>query len=104
VIWEVFESATLNKIGDSSFHLSCSDIDMNGVEDCGKLEGNNKSNSASLINQWIFEGMSGNGKTLDCTPAPIVLPGPGFCGLGFELAFLLPPLLWLRRRRGSLRG
>jgi hypothetical protein len=41
VYWEIFgDSGT--KIGTSTFHVSCSDIDMNGPEDCGKLEGNGK--------------------------------------------------------------
>ena len=67
-------------IGQSSFHLSCSDVDMNSADDCGKLEGNNKgstsclpgNNSASCINEWIFEGMTGPARSpssasLDCT-------------------------------------
>jgi predicted outer membrane repeat protein len=66
-------------IGQSSFHLSCSDVDMNSADDCGKLEGNNKgstaclpgNNNASCINQWIFEGMTGpagspSSASLDC--------------------------------------
>jgi uncharacterized repeat protein (TIGR01451 family) len=54
--------------GVSRFHRSCSDDDMNGPEDCGKAEGNSKDDNTGFINDWIFEGMAGNGLTLDCTP------------------------------------
>jgi hypothetical protein len=61
------DSANAGFIGQSSFHLSCSDVDMNSGDDCGKIEGNNKGSTnclpgntnASCINQWIFEGMTG---------------------------------------------
>jgi len=66
VQWEIFDAATGNKIGTSDFHLSCSDVDMNGPEDCGKAEGDAKGLSG-FINTWIFAGMSGaNGITIDC--------------------------------------
>ena len=32
--------------------------------------GDGKSDEASLLNLWAFEGMSGSGSTLDCTPEP----------------------------------
>ena len=53
-------------IGESEFHISCSDRDMNGPEDCGALQGNSKSNDSSLINNWLFVGMEGDGGILDC--------------------------------------
>ncbi len=66
VFWEVFSSSG-TKIGESKFHLSCSDDDMDGPEDCGKLEGNGKDNSSSLLNIWLLEGMIDAKSTLDCT-------------------------------------
>ncbi len=54
--------------GVSRFHVSCSDQEMNGPEDCGSSLGNSKDNDAGLINSWIFKGMAGNSLTLDCTP------------------------------------
>src|SRR6185503_12035052 len=58
VIWEILDAGTGAKIGDSLFHLSCSDADMNGSEDCGKLQGNGKTTTASYINQWQLVGMT----------------------------------------------
>jgi hypothetical protein len=40
---------------------------MNGTEDCGKKLGNGKKDDLSQINDWLFEGISGD-STLDCTP------------------------------------
>jgi hypothetical protein len=67
VIWELFDAVTSAKIGNSTFHLSCSDADMNGSEDCGKTAGDGKA-LQGFINQWLFEGMAGNGKALECNP------------------------------------
>jgi len=43
---------------------------MNGREDCGKLEGDGKDDKKERINRWVFDGMGGNGTTLECTPPP----------------------------------
>jgi hypothetical protein len=98
VTWEVFDQFGV-KIGDSIFHLSCSDGDMNGPEDCGKLAGDGKGGSTKgskkskkkskskdtsgdsatdLINQWLFEGMVDAGGTLSCSG-----PGGGNPGAPF---------------------
>lgn len=45
--------------GVSEFHISCSDQDMNGPEDCGKLQGDGKRNQSGLVNRWLFAGMTG---------------------------------------------
>lgn len=68
VTWELFVPGTLTKTGESQFHLSCSDSEMDGADDCGRREGNGKSNDASLVNDWLFEGMVDSDETLDCTP------------------------------------
>lgn len=71
--------------GESTFHLSCSDPDMNGDDDndvqvqvsplrrdCGKNQGNGKGNDASFINDWLLEGfIDDDNAVLDCTP-PVV--------------------------------
>ena len=59
--------------GRSNFHVSCSDKEMNGSEDCGKFAGNGKKNDSSLNNQWIFAGMTGEKGQFTC---PIAQPDP----------------------------
>ena len=54
--------------GESTFHLSCSDEDMNGPEDCGKAQGNGKTSDPALINDWLFAGMEGENGIIDCNP------------------------------------
>jgi hypothetical protein len=103
IFWEIFDATTGQKLGESAFHLSCSDPNMNGSEDCGLPQGDGKDKS-DVLNDWLLEGIQGEGGVLDCTSDEATrerrdVPGSAVCGLGFELAFLLPPLLWLQRRR-----
>ncbi len=70
VIWEVFAAGTNTKLGESKFHLSCSDDNMNGPEDCGLAQGNGKSDDSGLLNLWLLEGMAGSGQSFLCTPEP----------------------------------
>ena len=97
VYWEIY--ARESKIGESVFHLSCSDENMNGPEDCGSPQGDAKDKSGYL-NDWLLDGMAGaNGQALVCTPQPqpgsdtceAVLPAAPNCetlGKPFSLAFL----------------
>jgi hypothetical protein len=55
--------------GSSTFHVSCSDEDMDGPEDCGTPQGNGKKNDGGL-NLWLFEGMTGEKGSFDCTVPP----------------------------------
>lgn len=68
-------------VGRSTFHVSCSDGDMDGDtasnveqqqvsplgQDCGKTQGNGKG-SSGFDNTWLLEGFVDNaGRVLDCT-------------------------------------
>jgi hypothetical protein len=97
IVYEIFDATGAVKLGESKFHLSCSDPDMNGIEDCGKREGDSKQNDPGLVNDWLLQGMTGLNGQLDCTPTEP--PPTDDCGLGPELMFLLPGLMWLHRRR-----
>ena len=68
VFWEVFSGGT--KIGESKFHLSCSDNEMNGAEDCGNRQGNGKGNDSGFINDWILEGLTDGDGPFDCDNLP----------------------------------
>ncbi len=73
----------IDGLGTSTFHVSCSDDDMDGDtesnddqqqvssfgRDCGKFQGNGKGSSG--INQWLLEGFVDNEvQVLDCTTSP----------------------------------
>jgi hypothetical protein len=68
-VWEIFKAGlphtAANKLGESDFHISCSDRDMDGAEDCGKAEGDGKGLSG-FINEWIFRGMVDSDQILTC--------------------------------------
>ena len=67
VTWQIFDNATGSPVGQSTFHVSCSDSEMNSPEDCGKRQGNGKNDDPTLINDWILEGMIDDIATLDCS-------------------------------------
>ena len=81
VIWEwvsVTDSGQ-SESGQSKFHLSCSDDEMDGEtddqaypQDCGRPEGNGKSNEDDKYdNVWLLDGLeTDKGFVLDCTPLP----------------------------------
>lgn len=74
---QLFASGTHSTIGFSMFNLKCNDKDMNDPEDCGNNVGGLKN---SGVEDWIFEGMSGEGGNfLDCTTTftdACTIPGP----------------------------
>ncbi len=61
--------------GTSTFHVSCSDQEMNGSEDCGTNQGNGKDNDSG-INDWLLDGMTGEKGMFDCG----LYVGPGGTG------------------------
>ena len=76
-----WEWVSNNDSGVSQFHLSCSDDEMDGetddsayVQDCGRPQGNGKSNEDDKYdNFWLLDGMATDkGFVLDCTPSPIM--------------------------------
>jgi hypothetical protein len=66
VIWQIFNEAGTTQLGQSTFHLSCSDPNMDGPEDCNQKAGDGKGLSG-FINDWVFRGMAGSGAAITCT-------------------------------------
>lgn len=58
--FEVFAVGTDNMLGESRFHLSCSDGEMNGVDDSGKRQGDGESNEADKVNDRPLVGIIDN--------------------------------------------
>ena len=65
--WVVYDANRV-KLGESVFHVSCSDDDMDDPEDCGLPQGDGKENDPARINDWLLEGMLGSTSRLTCTP------------------------------------
>ena len=54
------------EIGRSKFHVSCSDDNMDGTDDCGKPQGNGKDDDSGWINAWLLDGMIGEKGSFEC--------------------------------------
>lgn len=59
-VWEIYETGTDHKLGESLFYLDCKDKEMNGPEDCGAPSGDGKKKDKKqpYINSWLFNGLS----------------------------------------------
>ncbi len=83
VLMDIYLAGTTQLLGSSEFHVSCSDDNMNGTEDCGTNQGNGKGDDGSLINDWLFDGMTGVSGSFACElpstgvvdPAPLFIEG-----------------------------
>lgn len=64
IIWEVFYGG--NEIGESKFHVSCSDNEMKAAQHCGRRQGDGKDNKAHLINDWLLDGLVDEDGPVDC--------------------------------------
>jgi cysteine-rich repeat protein len=61
---DIFLSGAVS--GQSTFHISCSDNNMDGSEDCGTSQGDGKSNDSGRINDWLLGGMTGEQGAFSC--------------------------------------
>ena len=66
VFFEVFDSAG-HLLGESKFHRSCSDDEMDGLEDCGMPQGNGKNNDSGFLNDWALDGLADDNSSFTCT-------------------------------------
>jgi len=56
------------ELGMSEFHVSCSDSEMNGTEDCGTRQGDGRDDDPALLNDWLLDGMAGENGSFICKP------------------------------------
>jgi len=68
VDFDIFRAGTTTLLGESRFHVSCSDPEMQTPDDCGTNQGNGRGNDSKLINDWILAGWVATNGVLDCNP------------------------------------
>ena len=87
--YPIYLSYSDGTFGESQFHLSCSDDEMDGSDDCGKAQGNNKGDEPDLVNDWLLDGMTGETGSFACglpnTGVAVPIPSvPGDDVIGAE--------------------
>jgi len=53
--------------GSSVFHVSCSDQNMNGPEDCGSNQGSGKNNASGKITDFLLDAIIGEKGQMSCS-------------------------------------